>query len=183
MIECVEHPVIYEKQHFDLNKYKELGFKSKKDAAIWSNNSCGIACLLMAIKYFRKANSLQLSELLFEGLKYNYYDSTKGWLHKGLGELSKKYRLNYQLSGGNFNIDVILDSLNNKRLVIASIAHKFPSNGNKSGHLILINGYVYVENKIQLIIQDPSKWGRDNHIIDQDVFIRNFSGNVIVLWN
>ena len=73
------HQLPFYSQSWDLDKWKEAGFESKKDAEYWQNSSCGILCLGMILHKINH-KPVSVSELVAKGRKISAYDHTYGWV-------------------------------------------------------------------------------------------------------
>src|ERR1700686_2889861 len=83
------HPVPLYRQRFAPERWEEDGFASVDESLYWSDRSCGIACVRMAISYFH-GEAPVMSELLKTGLALSAY-TTKGWLHSGLADILRTH--------------------------------------------------------------------------------------------
>lgn len=164
-------------QKFSIGDWpKEMLIEGKNDD-YWSDSCCGLACLRMIFAYYRKPVPTQL-QLLEQGLNRNYYNS-KGWIHQGLADLGKMYGLKASpliIKDG----DQLEHLLATEGPVIVSITHKFPENGSKGGHLIVVCGRNQTSKGNIICFRDPSRWGESNSTVSEDRFFSSFSGRTIV---
>lgn len=164
-------------QKFCMNDWPKGLLIEERSHDYWSDRCCGLACLRMVISHYKIPIPTQL-ELLKEGLKRKYYIS-KGWLHQGLADLGEMYGVK-----GNPIVVKSGKELENllvtKGPVICSIAPKFPKNGSKGGHLVVVCGRIHTSKGRLICFRDPSLWGETNSIVFEDRFFSSFSGRAIV---
>lgn len=173
--------VPYIGQSFDADRWYDDGFRSREDSIEWSNNACGIACLLMALRYFTADDTIRKHELLHEAIAAGAY-SPRGWIHRKLAELAILHGLSSSAADVGTDLDRLSDYLAKDTLVIASVTSHFPCDGRTGGHLVLVNGYSRAGDLLsRLFLRDPSSWGRDHDSIEPERFLCSFTGRIISL--
>lgn len=137
-------------QIWNLDKWNELGFKSREDALYWQNSSCGVLCLKMAIEGLLVKEIDSISKIIEKGKEFSAYSHERGWSHLGLIKLAKVYGVNAYRD--EFLTEARLKKiLNDGGLVVVSIKWAFESTQDwrervlfwrkKGGHLALVIGY------------------------------------------
>lgn len=183
-------------QRLDKNNYKKEGFTNINEARFWSNRSCGLACVKMAIQTFTGKN-IPLKILLTEGLNIGAYSEQSGWYHKGLARIANLYGLKSVQESVGQNVEKIGLYLKNNELVIASVTVGFEAGKSyiskgktmfmgRGGHLVLIHGVRLGEknNILSFSVNHPSSWKSyefPNLKVDRENFLNSFSssGNII----
>ncbi|MEI7064224.1 cysteine peptidase family C39 domain-containing protein [Dickeya chrysanthemi] len=143
----------------------------------WSDRSCGLACLLMALKGL-KNTEIKMHDIFNAAIRIGAY-SQNGWIHYKLAELSTSFGLPSQAL--KIPLDDVLDLVNKGAVFIASIRHKFPVNAGKGGHLVLVYKYKEHAGKKYIFFRDPSRWGETHNCITIDRFNASYSSNGIIL--
>lgn len=138
-------------QHWDLDKWSEMGFSSRKEALYWQNSSCGVLCLKMACEAISAKVLPTISELVRTGTKVGAYSHRNGWSHKGLAHLARMYGLNAHVAK-NLTEESLKNICDKGYLIIVSIkwAFQVPKKSlrervffwqKSGGHLALVIGY------------------------------------------
>ena len=109
---------------------------------VWQKVGCGIASLTMIVDYY-VPNAVSVNTLLARGIASGAYLKNAGWIHKGLVDLSKKYKLDgktYDLSrlDSKKAFATFSDYLKDGP-VIVSVHYKFEPT-NPIPHLVVITG-------------------------------------------
>lgn len=187
--------VPYFSQRLTETNYVEEGFPSLDKASRWSTRICGLACMKMAIAYFREQEPPTLYHLLEKGLELGAYKSGVGWIHTGLVAIAHYYGLNTGRYGIGDTLDPIVSELSRNHLVIASVSPAFEggmtyydevgtaSIVEKGGHLVLVTHATLSGETVSGVqIHHPSslenyEW--ESRKISSDTFLRSFSGNII----
>lgn len=143
----------------------------------WSVRSCGLACASSAIE-FLTGERLSIQSLFNETVSSGGY-SPAGWRHDQLAQTIEKHGIKAIVS--KMTIESIKNHLLNRKLVIASVTHKFPIDGRKGGHLILLYKIRKISQVDYFCFMDPSGWGEFNHIVPVEIFSHSFSFKGIVL--
>jgi Peptidase_C39 like family len=126
------------RQRFDYDRWREDGFGSRSDSETWSNRSCGIACVAMAVEYLTGSRP-DKARLLWRSLDEFAAYSLKGWIHSRLVRLAADYGLHgVCLGGSRASIQALLGLVAEDQVVIASVTEQFPTDGSKGGHLVCI---------------------------------------------
>src|SRR3972149_6699040 len=147
----------------------QVPFVSQYDLDIdkhWQDKACGLASLIMMLKYFDKP--VDSKDLFETAIKNKAYLQNIGFKHKELANLS----VGYGLKGENFDwaklslekAFIKLSTLLANQPIIASIYSKFDS-ASKDGHLIVLTGF---DNK-NIFYSDPQV-GPDKSISIEDFF-------------
>lgn len=159
----------------------EDGFKDEKEALVFGNNACGAACLKMILESFGKKNIPSVKELMEEGMRKGFYLEPTGWIHKGIVQMAKNYRVNAQSAHLKSPLQ-IAEILEKNQLIIASVSFAFDES-KKGGHLVVVYGIEIKDGKLEKIyFNDPSGWGQTHHVIDGDLFLLCWTGNIITFW-
>ena len=86
--------IIFHRQDWDLDQWKQMGFSDKDRAGYWKESCCGILCLKMILDTKDdKYRSHPIASVIENGVKINAYTHRDGWSHDGLTELARKYGL------------------------------------------------------------------------------------------
>jgi Peptidase_C39 like family len=136
----------FHSQIWELEKWKELGFKSKEDATYWQDSSCGVICLKMAAE------------------DLGAYSHSSGWSHQGLVNLAQQYGLK-AYSSSTLSEEKLRQLLDQESLIIVSIKWAFEANRSlkerilfwrkRGGHLALVIGYKEGEG---FVVHHTSTW-------------------------
>lgn len=158
----------------------------------WTNNLCGLMCVGMIINRFSTNSKYTIAELLDSADKLGAFHQRSGWIHKKLVLLAEKYGVEASCQRMN-NLDTIYELLAAGGLIIASVSPSYLSPELKitadeqSGHLVVISGMNREEKgSYQIFVHDPGSEfteGGKNLSVDSSVFVRSFSGNIIVFKN
>jgi len=141
----------------------------------WSHKSCGLACIAMILHFFDKSEGLP--DLFEDAYKSGYY-TPKGWIHNGLVEMLNIRGVQGCAKAANKND--IMQGIKKGSLYIVSVSYKFPINGEKGGHLVLVFD---IDDNNQVYFNDPSTWGESNQKLNADVFFSSYSGRCIEVNN
>ena len=184
-------------QRLDEETYEQEGFESSDEAKHWSSRICGIACLKMVLLTKFPEKKIPLKELLSQGKDIGAYEENKGWIHRGLVNLGKKYGIEGGRESVGDDIEKIAKHIQSKELVIASVTVGFEAGKEykledgssyimpKGGHLVVIYGVDVNDGKVvRLLLHHPSseedyEW--QNRIVSREEFLNSFSskGNII----
>jgi len=145
--------------------------------SFWSVRSCGLACASSAITYFTGIEVSQIT--LFNQCVRNGGYSALGWKHVELANLISSYGIKAKASP--LPIPTLLKLLSEGYLIIASVTHKFPEEGSRGGHLILVYDVYQSDNQRFIRYMDPSAWGKNNTTVSFDRFCKSFTMNGIIL--
>ncbi|MBO8171260.1 MAG: C39 family peptidase [Bacillaceae bacterium] len=162
-------------QRFESNEWPNGSLCEGEGPEFWGDRCCGLACLRMIMAYYKKHVPSQY-ELLVEALNINAYCS-KGWIHRGLAELGKRYGLKGHPIAIQ-NGDHLQQLLETTGPIIASVTHKFPEDGRRGGHLVVVCGR-HNENTLTISFRDPSRWGQNHSCVSEKRFFSSFSGRGI----
>ncbi|SDW37942.1 Peptidase C39 family protein [Marininema mesophilum] len=162
-------------QRFEPHQWPSGKLQQGEGPEYWGNRACGLACLRMIIAHFGNHVPPQY-ELLTHALEQHAYSSPQGWIHKGLAKLGKKYGLSATpiLIENSEKLQYVLETIGP---VIASITHKFPEDGRKGGHLVVISGCHRESETISF--RDPSRWGENHSSVSEKRFFSSFTGRGI----
>lgn len=145
--------------------------------SFWSVRACGLACASSAIEYFTGHHVSQIT--LFNQCVRNGGYSSAGWKHAELASLISDYGINAQAA--HLTEQAVIERVNNGELLITSVTHKFPDDGRKGGHLILVYGASHSQNRTILKFMDPSGWGANNTTVTYEKFCKSFAMKGIIL--
>lgn len=149
-----KYTVPFYSQHWDLDKWKELGYASHAEAKYWEESSCGILCVKMIIDAFRLKHGQAVlpstKDLIFEAVTQGSYTDENGWKHEGLRNLMRD--MGYKADTGVFKPEELKKALDEGALPIASVRWGFEAKQKKlkekiafwrkyGGHLIVLLGY------------------------------------------
>jgi ABC-type bacteriocin/lantibiotic exporter with double-glycine peptidase domain len=150
-----------------------------RDRTHWSHRTCGLACLLSVASFHGRAIP-PIFELLQEGVGSGYYTS-KGWAHAGLASLGATYGLQGEARPA-LTIDDLRSCLESTGgPLIASVALRFPEDGRRGGHLVVVTAAGEGPGA-QVCIRDPSNWGKAEDSISAARFSASYSGRVIIFY-
>lgn len=168
--------------------------ESQKD---WWRKICWLACIKMTIAYFNW-DSPKFNELLkyrnnkyeffdlnsWEEKSYNYYIKWTWWLHYGLSSILRDYKLfsSCERIEKNKVVDYIQKNISENKVVIASVNLWFDNKQNIGWHLVVITWLKQIDWKFQIIINDPIDESWDT-LIEEELFINNFSWSIIIVSN
>ncbi len=138
----------------------------------WSHRSCGLSCLLMILHTngFKSENMLTLHH---QAMKLNAY-CDKGWIHSNLSEMLLSHGINAQAVSQMK--EEVFTGLEEGKLYICSVTHKFPTDGRTGGHLVLAIG---IDDQGRVMFRDPSTWGETHDRIEKKIFFSSYSGRCI----
>lgn len=166
------------RQRFDPDNWQSDGFRSMADSLAWSNRSCGIACVRMAIAYFHH-EAPSMAALLGHGLRMNGYGK-RGWVHQSLAELLELHGLSARPSSIGKDVREMVGSLTAGNPLIASVTDQFPCDGREGGHLVVVTGIHFRDDEPVIIyFNDPSAWGQEHCQVQVRQFLCSFSGRII----
>lgn len=123
-------------------RWKDFGFKTRKDYAFWSWRICAIACIKMALHFYHIDEKTSMAKITRECLTMKGYDRKKdqGWYHSALIQYLKQKGLQVK-PVTLLSWDAIKESIVSKRLPMVSITENTREmNGDSGGHLILLIG-------------------------------------------
>ncbi|MBS2772781.1 cysteine peptidase family C39 domain-containing protein [Anoxybacillus rupiensis] len=162
-------------QRFELREWPKGKLVDGKGAEYWGDRACGLACLRMIFSHYGKTVPSQY-ELLNQALKRRAY-SPKGWIHQGLADLGEIYGLSAA--------SIAIENATQLQLVlqitgplIVSITHKFPEDGRRGGHLVVVCGR-HKGPEPTITFRDPSRWGANNSTVSEKRFFSSFSKRAI----
>lgn len=192
----VPYPIPFYTHGVDFTDDSLQGFNSIQEAEHWQDRGCGIASVRMVIDGFQMHRGLSLCDsygrLLYKGLEQGAY-CDRGWIHKGLVKLAKKY----DIRGKTFrqcSVDDILLEIEKNRPCIASVTVGF--NGGKrngkgevipaGGHLIVVIGVLKVNGVLEgFYVNHPSsiaEWNLEDQLVNIEEFRNSFSGAFMSFW-
>lgn len=167
------------RQRFMPEAWEKDGFSSSSDAALWSNRSCGIACVRMILAHYGSPVPT-MAALLREGLGLGAY-SSRGWVHAGLANLLRRHRVDASAQRIDREVEALMVFLREGRPVIASVTERLPMDGRRGGHLVVVTGGVLPgEGAGTVYFNDPSAWGQRNPSVPSERFLSSFTGRIVV---
>jgi hypothetical protein len=145
--------------------------------AHWSDRSCGLACVAMAIHH-RTGRAASLPDLHRQVMGIGGYCDA-GWIHAKLAEL-------LVLHGVPAIATPLADHeskalLEQGKLIIASVRHQLPRDAGRGGHLILLRSVASTGGQDYIFFNDPSRWGEFRRCIRADRAFSSYSGRAIVI--
>jgi len=180
--ECVNDPY-----------WRKSGAPNKETYAHWATRSCGVVCIKTCCETFG-GPALPLHQWIQVGLNLDGYlikenDSDEaqeiGWKHAALAELLSQH--GFSATPQSADLDEIIEALQNKKIVIASVSFEIGTNQpvtGVGGHLVTILGAVVNQSQIDhIILHNPS--GRTRELrefakISKKRFNQAFSHRVII---
>ncbi|KKQ94444.1 MAG: hypothetical protein UT66_C0017G0007 [candidate division CPR2 bacterium GW2011_GWC1_39_9] len=180
-------------------KWKDFGYKTKKDYEFWSLRLCGIASLKMILDYYKLTNNKKVAELTNEGVElggYVIYDNKgnledKGWFYKPLVELGKKYGLK-GYSSSYLSANHLCSLIFTNKLVIASVNpciirfDKLKGSESPGGHLVVVFGFKIKDGRlVGFYINNPSGKKDETRVkvyIPINTFKNAFDKKGMVFW-
>lgn len=184
-------------QHWDLDDWQNLGYKSRKDAHYWQESCCGILCMKMVLDSFRAQKNQSLlpsvKALIDQGVERGAYQDATGWSHVGLVSFIESF--DYPARACKLKVKDIKKALDNNQLIIVSIKWGFRSDkGLKEkilfwkkygGHLAVVIGYEEENDKILgFYVHHTSKveeLEQADEFISISKFLKGFTGRGIVV--
>ncbi len=137
-------------QHWELDSWEGLGFKSRDEALYWQNSSCGVLCLKMAVEGIIGKKTKPISDIIHDGKLLGAYSHENGWLHSGLTQLAQKLGV-HAFAQKHMTLQDLKKYADEGRLSIISIKWAFEPTKNlkerllfwrkSGGHLALAVGY------------------------------------------
>ncbi|MCY9827440.1 cysteine peptidase family C39 domain-containing protein [Vibrio splendidus] len=137
----------------------------------WSNRSCGLACVQMLLLH-SQINYTNIVSLYEQAIEQEFY-TPAGWIHSGLAELLSSRGV--PAKAIPIEQEEICKGLAKGNMYIVSVTHKFPQNGCKGGHLVLLHS---IDGEV-VFFNDPSTWGESNKQLEKSVFFSSYSGRSI----
>ncbi len=170
-----------------------------EDAAkYWSQRSCWIMCVCMALEYFLEKNVYNLQDIEKDKDKYykffdfyswkekyyKYFEESYWWLHYWLLNIVRRYWLygSYRkLSSHKNSFLHHIDKLLTQNAVVACSVNFFGDikneENNTSWHLVIVNWYDISQNC--LFINDP--YNSEPIKVDIDDFLEKFNENIFMI--
>lgn len=142
----------------------------------WSDRSCGLACVSM-ILLRRLGVYVPYRTLLEAGLTLNAY-GPKGWIHAGMCRLLARFGVTAQAVPASRQ--EVASGLQSGRLIIVSVSHRLPTDGQRGGHLVLLHGLPACSGGPYVAFSDPSRWGETHGCVSADRLFASYSGRAIV---
>jgi len=145
----------------------------------WSKNGCGVASLAMLIEYYNPG-SVEVNELLDEGIAAGAYITNVGWAYAGLIGISRPYGLtgaSYDLAGHTMDaaFTAFTEALK-KGPVMASVHYTFDPK-NPIPHLVIVTGV----KDGRLYFNDPG-FGKPGDSIPVSQFKNSWKKRYIEFW-
>jgi hypothetical protein len=177
-------------QIWDLDRWTELGFKSREEASYWQDSSCGVLCLKMAIEGLSEKKIDPISMIIARGLENNAYTHTHGWSHSGLTSMAKSYGIS-AYADKHLNENKLKELLDCGHLIIVSIKWAFEEEvtlrdlllawRKRGGHLALLIGYRAGEGFIINHTSTAPGYNWEGQVIPFEKFKTGFTGRGVVL--
>ena len=175
-------------QHWDLDEWKKLGYKSWQDAEYWQRSCCGILCI-NEIATFLNNKSYSTPDLIKQGQDLDGYSEEYGWKHDGLVRLAEQLALKAERRP--MTMGDLKKALDEKKLPIASIKWAFKNTKSikekllfwkkYGGHLAVVVGYnsegFYVNHTSKILEQN---WKAS--LIPYEKFDSSYTGRAILVW-
>jgi hypothetical protein len=179
-------------------RWAESGAETPEEYESFAWQICGMACLKMILAGLFKMEDHPLAILAKEAKRFGVYrsnsnpnahDNLDGMFHRPMIKYLKKFNFNGNLLR-HVGRNSIAYHINNNHFVIASVHHYIrddnpPPNG-KSGHLVLVLGFVIKAGKVAgFIINNPSGFksnsSQEHFFVPMKNWKKCFSGNVITI--
>jgi hypothetical protein len=145
-------------------KWRDFGFKTKKDYEFWSWRICGLMCFKVALNALGVARGETVAALTEKGAALGGYDavSDKGWFYAPLIKLAKTYDIDGKVHG-RLSVEEIAAGVLANQFFIASV-HPDVIRGDlakdphdSKGHLVLVSGFRFGANGVEgFYIENPS---------------------------
>ncbi len=142
----------------------------------WSGRACGAACLRMLLAYYGRSVP-SLFDLLVEGVERDAY-TPRGWLHSGLVELARRHGV--RASALRLPASEFAGALRASGPLIVPVGHRFPVDGSRGGHLVVVNGQWRAAGETRLEVRDPAPAGARRRSVPLTRLAASYSGRSIV---
>jgi len=144
------------------------------DIEEWSDRACGMAALRM-ILLSRGLDAPSLTTLLRLGASQGAL-TPRGWVHAGIARLAADLGLPGRaqaIDAGNLPAAIKDGPL------IASVTFRFPDDGRRGGHLVVLRGYEASTADPQILFRDPSSWGQHHDRVPLSRIACSYTGRCI----
>lgn len=149
------------------------------EAAYWEDRACGVASVLMCIRFFLPETQTTLTRLVVEGRDAAFY-SDRGWTHRGLANLLERNGLAAEPRRVERSHSALRSILDEDQLIIGSVTLGFPDDGRQGGHLVVINGHRLTASGVAVHVRDPDQKSTQVGWLEWERFSPSFSGRVVV---
>jgi hypothetical protein len=160
------------RQRIDPEEWARCGGLALGDVAEWSDRACGMAALRMILLAYL-GDAPPLTELILSGVHDDAL-SDRGWVHAGIARMAT-----------SFGIPAAAEAVTADELpirlkeapVIVSVTEKFPEDGRKGGHLVVVRGFEETyEDGPDILIRDPSAWGQEHDRVSLSRLAASYRG-------
>lgn len=143
----------------------------------WSVRSCGLACASSVLSLLANV-TVPVQTLFSKCVSIGGY-SESGWRHDQLARVISGYGL--AAKAMPLTTDQVLERLQSSQLIIASVTHKFPCDGRRGGHLVLLYALRDLYGQRVICFMDPTNWGKTHHAVTVEQFSHSFSLKGIII--
>jgi hypothetical protein len=168
------HDVPVCRQRITPEEWQEQAGWSLGDRIEWSGRACGIACLRMLLLAYDKP-APSITELLKAAVKADAL-SERGWIHAGPAALATERGIPAQAEP--VAVEDLPTLLESAPLII-SVTEQFPQDGRRGGHLVIARGLAAGDEGPDLLIRDPSSWGRQHDRVPLARAAASYTGRAI----
>lgn len=170
-------PHVCQYWHTEINQLPSLPGDFKELCDFWSVRSCGLACASSALLSLTGV-TVSVQRLFNECVSAGGY-SEWGWRHEQLAKVISSYGVSAKSMP--LSVQQVVENLTISQLIIASVTHKFPCNGQRGGHLVLLYGLKKFFGQFFICFMDPTNWGEKHHVVTLEQFSHSFSMKGIIL--
>jgi ABC-type bacteriocin/lantibiotic exporter with double-glycine peptidase domain len=142
----------------------------------WGGRACGVACLRMLLAYYGLPVP-SLFDLLVEAVERDAY-TPRGWLHSGLVDLARRHGM--RAAARPVAVSEFAGLLRASGPLIVSVGHRFPVDGSRGGHLVVVNGQRRAAGETRLDVRDPAPFGARRRSVPLARLAASYSGRGIV---
>ncbi|MFD8386156.1 hypothetical protein ACFV2X_47950 [Streptomyces sp. NPDC059679] len=173
------HPVPMCRQLIAPQEWERDGGAELGDRIEWSNRACGMADLRMILLAYGKP-APTVTQLVRLGVDHGAH-TERGWLHAGLAEIAEQ--LGVPGRAEPVPAGELLDRLTVAPLIV-SVTEKFPEDGRRGGHLVVVRGFTDPgpaddAGGPEVFIRDPSAWGQEHDRVPLGRLAASYTGRAI----
>ncbi|TAL49855.1 hypothetical protein EPN81_04480 [Patescibacteria group bacterium] len=183
-------------QCWDLDAWRDLGYRSYEEAEYWQRSSCGMLCAKMVMNGLREgAVQHSVKELIDIGVAKGMYADAIGWSHDGLVDLIESF--SFVARRGRYSVDALRDGLASGALPIVSIKWAFKNAKTLKerilfwkkygGHLAVLVGYEEEDSHVTgFYVHHTSKILEQNweaRFVPIKKFLKGYTGRGILVKN
>lgn len=170
-------PYVCQYWHTELNESHCLPAAFTELLDFWSVRSCGLACASSALLLLEGIH-VPVQTLFNACVSIGGY-TAQGWRHEQLAQVISTHGITAQAMP--LTLEQVIEKLTTSHLIIASVTHKFPCDGRRGGHLVLLYALRNMFGQRFICFMDPTTWGKTHHAVTVEQFSCSFSMKGIVL--